>query len=190
MGERAKRKLERQQYDPYDPKCQHNAVTAKEALTSFMNNKLASNLSLTHTAFLKWCEAAGKRAANHTMAVWVNEKKSPVELVVYIDNSSLIVDYTTNAELYIDRLAYIGFPVSGLKFRLSNKTKSPNTDVVQQNKKLSVNNLPELSEEEKTFIKSECEKLPSEYRENVSKAMELSFRYQKLENTSNTKTNA
>lgn len=187
MGERQRRNFIRQNYDPDNPSYQHAPQTAGEVVNSYIDKKISTGLSKTNKAYVMWCKAAGKRAASHTMAVWINEKKKPVELVVYLDNNSLIVDYTTNAELYIDRLNYIGFPVSGLKFRLSNKVSKKSHKDAFKNSELE---LPELSYDEIQQIEEECKNLPLSIKKNAFKAMEMSLRRQKLQTTENNKTDA
>lgn len=179
MGERARRAAIRAEYDPENPTYQSTPQTAGTVVSSFIDKKIAHGVSKTNKAYTMWCKAAGKRAASHTMAVWVNEKKDPVELVVYLDNNSLIVDYTTNAELYMDRLSYIGFPVSGLKFRLSNKV-TKNKAAVTDSQESSKDELPPLTPQEKKQIEDECKNLPARIKKNASNAMEMSLRRQKL----------
>lgn len=186
MKESYKRFLERQNYDPLDPTKQHEAKSSEELMTTFLNNKIKKGLSLTSKAYIKWCEIAGLRAASHTMAVWVNDESDPKkpELIIYLDNSSLIADYTTNTELYKERLSYADFPVTSLKFKLSRKVgkNKPQQEVKTQDKKIELPNLTQPEEEEIELL---CKTLPNTLKDKVSKAMELSFKVSKLENTRN-----
>lgn len=187
MQEKYKRYLEREEYDPLDPAKQHDAKTSSELVKAFLNKKISSGLSLTSKAYVKWCEVAGSRAASHTMAVWVNDKnphKDP-ELVVYLDTNTLIADYTTNAEIYIDRLLYADFPISKLTFRLSNKVRQTQQSLDSQEEKEE--ELPELSSSELQEIEVLCSNLSPNLKASASRAMELSLRRQKLEDTRNIK---
>ena len=58
------------------------------------------------------------------VAVWLSEPRgraSLPDLVVYLDGHALMVDLTTNAELYVDRLAHAGLEVGHVRFKLSKK---------------------------------------------------------------------
>lgn len=191
MKEQYKRYLERQLYDPNDPTKQHSALSTTELFSSLLDEKLSKGISLTSKAYIKWCEIAGSRAASHTMAVWVNEnnQKEYPDLIVYIDSSTLLADFTTNAELYKERLIYANFPVESIKFRLSNKVGKKKT-IQPQTTQIKDIELPELTEQEKLYVQELCKNLNGSLQASASRAMELSLKVQKLENTRNNKPTA
>lgn len=182
MGSRKERAFERENYIEDEPSQQHQLQSAKNLMDTFINKEVSSGISKTNLAFIKWREVAGKRGAKHTKAVWLNEdtrQKYP-ELIVYLDNNSLIYDYTTNADLYIDRLNYLNFPVSNIRFRLSNKVED---ETLEKETEYQEEELPELTQEEILEIEEKCKNLNPSIKSNAIKAMEFSLRRQKLENT-------
>lgn len=181
------RDLERRDYDPSDPSKQHEPIKAQDLVSSYIEKNLSSGLSLTAKAYKYWCEIAGKRAIKHTMAVWVNEKnnKEYPTLYVYLDNNSLRTDFTTNEEIYRDRLAYVGLTVSDIQFLLSKKVAVKE----QENKTRSyVEELPQLTQQEETEIRELCKNLPEALKANAFKAIKISYQQAKLKNTKNNKT--
>lgn len=186
MSARTARWKERQEYDPEDPAKQHAPKTSSELLSSFLDKKITSGLSQTSKAFAKWCEVAGKRAIKHTKAVWLNTQTSQKypELTVYIDTSSLLADYTTNADLYIDRFEYVDFPISKLFFKLSNKV-TPSLKLQDSEVQQVEEVLPELSEQEEKEVENLCSAFPEQLKTSASRAMKLSLKRQKLQDSGN-----
>ena len=126
MAQSRKRRLERLEYDPLDPSKQHQPQTAGELVSSFVDKNLLAGASAASLALTTWRRVAGRRAAKHTVAVWLSEPRgraSLPDLVVYLDGHALMVDLTTNAELYVDRLAHAGLEVGHVRFKLSKKAE-------------------------------------------------------------------
>lgn len=182
MTSYAKRDFDRENHLEEEVSQQHETQSSKNLMSGFLNKEMSRGISKTNIALLKWREVAGKRGADHTKAVWLNEKNNPEapELIVYLDNNSLIYDFTTNAELYIDRLSYLGFPVSNIKFALSNKV---DTTKQKEEEVTPAEELPQLSSVEVQEIEEKCKNLPTSFKTNAIKAMKFSLQRQKLENT-------
>lgn len=196
------RSAARRVYDPLDPSQQHEPTQAGALVEKYLNTDMAHGMSSTRRALMLWRRVAGTRIAKHTLAVWVSEPKKPDEnpdLVVYLDGNALMADLTTNAELYIDHLAYVGFPVHSIKFRLSRKAGTHTqsmSSALNDSYKSAVQStrtaiktadipasLPPLSHQEEEQVESACAPLPDKLRESASKAMKLSLRRDKASTT-------
>ena len=121
---RSKRARERAEYDPLDPAKQHEPVEAGTLVSKLVDGRVLAGASDASRALVTWRRIAGRRAAKHTVTVWLKRPKTGdglPELVVYLDGNALMADLSTNAELFVDRLAYAGLEVSRVSFRLSRK---------------------------------------------------------------------
>ncbi len=187
------RALERAEYDPLDPAKQHAPAQAGTLVSSYIDGRVLKGASDASRALVTWRRIAGKRAAKHTVAVWLNRPKrgdGPPELVVYLDGNALMQDLTTNAELFVERLAYAGLEVARVRFRLSRKA-GQQTQAQPESPAASTSptadhaacELPPLTALERARVAAAAANLPDELRPSASKAMELSLRRQKLQTT-------
>lgn len=187
------RALERAEYDPLDPAKQHAPAQAGSLVSSYIDGRVLKGASDASRALVTWRRIAGKRAAKHTVAVWLNRPKrgdGPPELVVYLDGNALMQDLTTNAELFVERLAYAGLEVARVRFRLSRKAgqqtqAQPETPAAGTSPAAdhAACELPPLTALERARVAAAAANLPDELRPSASKAMELSLRRQKLQTT-------
>lgn len=187
------RALERAEYDPLDPAKQHAPAQAGSLVSSYIDGRVLKGASEASRALVTWRRIAGKRAAKHTVAVWLNRPKrgdGPPELVVYLDGNALMQDLTTNAELFVERLAYAGLEVARVRFRLSRKA-GQQTQAQPESPAAGTSpaadhaacELPPLTALERARVAAAAANLPDELRPSASKAMELSLRRQKLQTT-------
>lgn len=187
------RALERAEYDPLDPAKQHAPAQAASLVSSYIDGRVLKGASDASRALVTWRRIAGKRAAKHTVAVWLNRPKRGdglPELVVYLDGNALMQDLTTNAELFVERLAYAGLEVARVRFRLSRKAgqqaqaqpESPAAGTAPAADHAACE-LPPLTALERARVAAAAANLPDELRPSASKAMELSLRRQKLQTT-------
>ena len=185
------RALERAEYDPLDPAKQHEPAQAGRLVSSYVDGRVLKGASEASRALVTWRRIAGKRAAKHTVAVWLNRPKAGgglPELVVYLDGNALMQDLTTNAELYVERLAYAGLEVARVRFRLSRKAGQQAPAAAGEpaaRPEPAPDELPPLTALERARVAEACSRLPDEIRPSASKAMELSLRRQKLQTTQN-----
>lgn len=187
MRVRSKRGLERAEYDPLDPAKQHAVVSAGALVSGYLDGKMLAGASDASRALVTWRRIAGRRAAKHTMAVWLNRPKTGEglpEMVVYLDGNALMQDLTTNAELYVERLAYAGLPVARVRFRLSRKAgQRPAEPQAGAECEPRAQDLPPLTALERAQVKQACANLPDRLRASASEAMSLSLRRRKAEDT-------
>ena len=118
------------------------------------------------------------------------------KLGVYLDNDMLVVDFSVNKELYLIRLAALGFPVSDIIFkrsRIPHKTtgqtpsSSAQTDAKDESIKTHKHQtLPPLLPQEKEEAQKLTEHLPRALQPAAQKAIENSFRATRASHTSRT----
>lgn len=108
------------------------------------------------------------------------------KLGVYLDNDMLVVDFSVNKELYLIRLAALGFPVSDIIFkrsRIPHKTtgQTPSSSAQTNTKDESIKThkhqtLPPLLPQEKEEARKLTEHLPRTLQPSAQKAIENSLR--------------
>ncbi len=192
MAQSRKRRLERMEYDPLDPAKQHEPQEVGALVSSFVDKNLMAGASAASLALTTWKRVAGRRAAKHTVAVWLSEPRGRAalpDLIVYLDGHALMVDLTTNAELYVDRLAHAGLEVGHVRFKLSKKAGQRREEPPEQREGRSVEaELPPLTPLERAHVEAATMHLSPKIRANASKAMEMSLRRAKLKTTGESQT--
>ena len=118
------------------------------------------------------------------------------KLGVYLDNDMLVVDFSVNKELYLIRLAALGFPVSDIIFkrsRMPHKTpgqmpsSSAQTDTKDEFIKTHKHQtLPPLLPQEKEEAQKLTERLPHTLQPAAQKAIENSLRAARASHASHT----
>lgn len=118
------------------------------------------------------------------------------KLGVYLDNDMLVVDFSVNKELYLIRLAALGFPVSDIIFkrsRMPHKTpgqmpsSSAQTDTKDEFIKTHKHQtLPPLLPQEKEEAQKLTEHLPCTLQAPAQKAIENSLRAARASHASHT----
>lgn len=121
---------------------------------------------------------------------------TPRKLGVYLDNDMLVVDFSVNKELYLIRLAALGFPVSDIIFkrsRMPHKTpgqmpsSSAQTDTKDEFIKTHKHQtLPPLLPQEKEEAQKLTEHLPRTLQPAAQKAIENSLRAARASHASHT----
>lgn len=116
------------------------------------------------------------------------------KLGVYLDNDMLVVDFSVNKELYLIRLAALGFPVSDIIFkrsRMPHKTtgQTPSSSAQTDTKDESIKThkhqtLPPLLPQEKEEARKLTEHLPRALQPAARKAIENSLRAARSSHTS------
>lgn len=152
-----------------------------------VEGQMSAKMSANQRAAAAWYRANGDRERTHTTGVFLKRARvagaAPV-LGVYVDSHVMATDFGVNKDIYLARLANVGFMVSGIEFIPSREGYRAKRDRVQAQKPVEVT-LPELSQEELDEVESLTAQLPEQLRESASKAITLSIRRQKLEKTQN-----
>lgn len=150
-----------------------------------VDHQMSQRLSANQRAAAAWYRANGDRERNHTTGVFLKRAKvagaAPV-LGVYVDSHAMAVDFGVNKDIYLARLANIGFAVSGVDFVVSREghRASRKKDVAQQQTAQEM--LPELSAQEQLEVESLVADLPESLRTAASRAVENSKRREKQQN--------
>lgn len=119
-------------FDPNAPRKDGRDARARTLgdLLGQASNSLMTRAGSSVAALAAWHDATGAREHAHTRAVYLAEADDPQNrsglrtLVVYVDTSSVLQDFRTNAELYQMKLGHVGLPVQKLEFRLSRKSST------------------------------------------------------------------
>lgn len=121
---------------------------------------------------------------------------TPRKLGVYLDNDMLVVDFSVNKELYLIRLAALGFPVSDIIFkrsRMPHKTPGQMPSSLAQTdtkdefiKTHKHQTLPPLLPQEKEEARKLTEHLPRALQPAAQKAIENSLRATRASHASHT----
>lgn len=148
-----------------------------------VDGQMARKMSDNQRAAAAWYRANGDRERAHTMGVFLRAARVPGAapiLGVYVDSHAMATDFGVNKDLYLGRLANIGFAVSGIEFRVSRaprrKREQTATHVSQ-----APAVLPELTPEEQTHVHELVALAPPALQESVSKAVTNSLKREKWE---------
>ncbi len=160
-----------------------NSIVSNEGIFS---NDGVSKLSVTKRTHMLWYAVNGDVEAKHTTGLYLADPtgydKYPT-LIVYVDKPTFVQEFRTMKHIYMTRLEIKGLILKDIQFVLSKDDYKPRKKadkLVKTPKKLV---LPELTEEEESLIASQTQNLPESIKESVSKAMSLSIRREKLQDT-------
>ncbi|MCI1997328.1 MAG: hypothetical protein LKJ49_01630 [Olsenella sp.] len=156
-------------------------------LDEMMGRGAWARLGRNRRAAMAWFKANGDVERRHTSGVYLKRAASsglPPVLVVYVDSHARLTDFMANREIYLVRLAAVGFEVSGVEFRLSREPVPEAPSSQQATSRPAEVVLPPLSDDERRRAAELTADLPEPLRQRVRRAMELSMRREKLDNTS------
>lgn len=162
-----------------------------ESISSLMHEvvdgQMSARMSANQRAAAAWYRANGDRERNHTTGVFLKRARvvgaAPV-LGVYVDSHAMVTDFGVNKDIYLARLANIGFKVSGIEFIVSRPGYHTARSNRQEPDKTSVE-LPELSAQELQEAQILVSDLPESLKTNAFKAVVMSKRRKKLETSQN-----
>lgn len=145
-------------------------------VSSLVDEAASARMSLAHAAWVAWHRGNGDRERAHTVYVNVRRPRragdAPI-VVVGVDSHSFMSDVTTNREIYLLRLANVGFEASALEVRLARPRGGARG---RKGHAEPVVPAPEpLTEEERRHIQELVGRLPESLRPNASKALEKSI---------------
>lgn len=158
-----------------------------ELMREVVDGHMASRMSDNQRAAAAWYRANGDREHNHTTGVFLKRARragaAPI-LCVYVDSHAMATDFGVNKDIYLARLANVGYEVSGIEFLPSRKEyRAPK----RSNRKVETHSedLPCLTEEEQQELAALVADLPQNLQVSVSKAVSLSMRRNKLQRPEN-----
>lgn len=156
-------------------------------LDEMMGRGAWARLSRNRRAAMAWFKANGDVERRHTSGVYLKRAAAgglPPVLVVYVDSHSRLTDFMANREIYLVRLAAVGFEVSGVEFRLSREPAREAQSSGKVEPSPATVELPPLTDAERRRADELTADLPEPLRQRARDAMELSMRREKLDNTS------
>jgi hypothetical protein len=155
-------------------------------MQALMDDRMSRHLTANQRAWKAWYRANGDRERTHTKGVFLRRPRSgqgdPL-LVVYVDSHALVTDFGVNKELYLARLANVGFRVSGISFQLSRKKVGSQGQRTPRPSHGLPSPLPELDAREHADVASLVSELPESLRATAARAIELSKQRAKLESS-------
>ena len=153
-----------------------------DLMREVIGDHMQSRMSANQRAAAAWYRANSDREHAHTTGVFLKKSRvvgaAPI-LGVYVDSHAIATDFGVNKDIYLARLANIGFTVSGIQFMPSRKGYRPARVTRGESAVTSNEQLPELSADEHKWVESLVVDLPEEIRQSASKAITLSMRRQR-----------
>lgn len=153
-------------------------------INEVVDGQMATRMSDTQRAAAAWFRANGDRERAHTTGVFLRAARvkgmAPV-MGVYVDSHAMATDFGVNKDIYLSRLANIGFEVSGIEFLPSRDGRRRMAASGATQVRKASEPLPDLSEEELAKVHSLVQELPESLKEKASKAITLSIQREKLE---------
>lgn len=168
---------------------------AESSLSSLLNlcitNPALAKIKKQKASATAWNSVIGDIERKHTTGVFVIEPKIkgryPI-LGVFVDSSSVLVDFNVNKEMYLLRLAHLGYKFDDILFKLS-KYMQAKPVFTPQPTELSCESstlqktqtpLPALSPQEIEFAEHTVQNLPSALRSSALKAVKTTLQRHKL----------
>ena len=147
-------------------------------LATLVEGRMARAMSATQRAQMAWYKANGDRERAHTRGVFLKRPRvagaAPI-LGVYVDTHAMATDFGVNKDIYLARLANVGFAVSGIDFLVSrNPGKVPERR--PSAKPIPAPEPPELTDQERSEVDALVEGLPADLRAVAARAIEATKR--------------
>lgn len=143
-------------------------------LGRFLSRGLGRSLSANQRAAVAWRDANGDVERTHTCGVYLRKPPNdalPPVMGVYVDSHARLMDWNTNREIYLARLAAAGLELSGLEFRLARNRRPPTPSRAP-----SPAVTAPLSPQDEERVRRRCADLPPGLRERLAQAMRDSLR--------------
>ena len=141
-----------------------------------MSEMARAGMSDAARAARAWNVANGDRERTHTCGVYLQKARRPgmaPRLVVYVDTSAWVTEMSVNKDLYLARLANVGFAVSAVDFRLS---RMPKRDTRPRNRESAARRADrELTADERAQVEELLSRAPAELRERIRPSIEASI---------------
>ena len=159
-----------------------------ERLDSLMHEvvdgQMSQRMSANQRAAAAWYRANGDRERAHTAGVFLKRPRvagaAPI-MGVYVDSHAMATDFGVNKDIYLARLANVGFAVSGIEFIVSRNGRRARTTEATQQREAPVEEAPQLSAEEQQEVESLVRDLPESLRTAAARAITNAKRREKQE---------
>lgn len=159
-----------------------------ERLDSLMHEvvdgQMSQRMSANQRAAAAWYRANGDRERAHTAGVFLKRPRvagaAPI-MGVYVDSHAMATDFGVNKDIYLARLANVGFAVSGIEFIVSRNGRRARTTEATQRREAPMEEAPQLSAEEQQEVESLVRDLPESLRAAAARAITNAKRREKQE---------
>ena len=155
-------------------------------MRELMDERMAASMSANQRAALAWRRANGDRERAHTTGVFLKRPRvrgaAPI-LAVYVDSHAMVTDFGVNKDIYLARLANVGFAVSGIEFLPSREGRRTRQQQGQAPQTAPTDVLPALDAREAAEAERLVADLPEALRPSALKAVTNSMRQRKHERT-------
>lgn len=170
---------------------QHTESSLSSLLSSCITNPALVKIKKQKASATAWNAVIGDIERKHTTGVFVIEPKIkgryPI-LGVFVDSSSVLVDFNVNKEMYLIRLAHLGYKFDDILFKLSKyiqikpvlTPQTTETSCTSAALQKTQPTLPALSPQEIEFAEHTVQNLPSTLRTSALKAVKATLQRQKL----------
>jgi hypothetical protein len=152
-----------------------------------IDDQLSRKMSANQRAATAWYRANGDRERAHTTGVFLKKARvagaAPV-LCVYVDSHAMVTDFGVNKDIYLARLANVGFNVSGIEF-IPSRAGYHAARTRRKEAEQAPFELPELDAKELEEAENLVSNLPEPLKTTAYKAVVLSKKREKLEKTQN-----
>ena len=149
-----------------------------------LNQQMARRLSANQRAAAAWFRANGDRERSHTVGVFLKRARSagsaPI-VGVYVDSHAMATDFGVNKDIYLARLANIGFEASGIEFVVSRQPRRAARTSGERRMEEGPSVLPELDAAERQEVESLVRDLPESMRAAAARAVSIAKRREKRE---------
>ena len=154
-----------------------------QLVSDVLDTKL-EKAGLSQRVMKLWFMVNGERERAHTVGVFLKENPTgqPPRLFVYVDSNACAVDFNASREVYLAKLEGAGLTLTAIDFRLSRYAQE-HRERLRAQPDPEGESLPDLTEEEATYIDGLVKDLPERLRKSVSKAVSSSMRRKKAESS-------
>ena len=153
---------------------------------SLVDDHMVARMSANQRGAAAWFRANGDRERAHTTGVFLKRPRvrgaAPI-LAVYVDSHAMVTDFGVNKDIYLARLANVGFAVSGIEFLPSREGRRTRQQQGQAPQMAPTDVLPALDAREAAEAERLVADLPEALRPSALKAVTNSMRQRKHERT-------
>lgn len=151
------------------------SAPVSDVVSGVIDQVATERMALQRRAWVAWHRANGDRERAHTVYVTLRRPRragaDPI-VVVGVDSHSFASDVSANKEIYLSRLANVGFAASALEVRIAHRRatqKKPEAAPARQRV------TGELTADERAYVERMVARLPDSIRPSASKALEKSI---------------
>lgn len=152
------------------------SAPVSDVVSGVIDQVATEKMALQRRAWVAWHRANGDRERAHTVYVTLKRPRragaDPI-VVVGVDSHSFASDVSANKEIYLSRLANVGFAASALEVRIARRRATPAKPKAAAPTRPRVTG--ELTADERAYVERMVARLPDSIKPSASKALEKSI---------------